>query len=140
MTVMHQSGVQFSVKTCGNAYLLLSAMPGIKDTLAYEIAMSSNGTIVIYHEGHIAAMATYKDVLKCDTFVSFWLDWNLGLISLGRNSQTGSSRIIHWQSPNDFKITHISFSTDSVATGQWHFSRSQGWLPNILNILLTISC
>lgn len=57
------------------------------------------------------------DILNGDEFRGFWVRWNGGSVSAGREGE--GDAFISWDNPNAFPIEHVGVSTGWGATGTW---------------------
>ncbi len=92
--------------------------------MAYKIGIATDTatSLYIYYNNEKKSAANYgPNLLNCEAYTPFWVQWKDGFIQLGHGSDRGETIMISW--PNMDKsmtVNAISMTTDGVI-GQWEF-------------------
>ncbi|CAC5362543.1 unnamed protein product [Mytilus coruscus] len=116
--------LEFKVKACNDAFVLLSSASDLNSTFLYEIVIGSRSNTAIFlrrkYGGITALMSGIKAiVLFCDEYTELFVNWsNSGRITIGNDSHT----FIDWTDPYPFMIEGYGIMTGWGADGSWIFN------------------
>ncbi|XP_077300117.1 uncharacterized protein LOC143920947 isoform X3 [Arctopsyche grandis] len=112
--------INFKVRAANDAHVALTTGPGESDPMV-EIFIGgwSNKKSVIRYNRQKPDQVEVEtpDILNADEFRGFWVRWNGGSVSAGREGE--GDAFISWDNPNAFPIEHVGVSTGWGATGTW---------------------
>lgn len=128
----------FSVRTCDNAHLMLSAEM-LDTTNAYEIVLGafSNTKSDIRRGSHGPPLVQVDtpNIMKCDEYLPFWVRWENKTLQLGYGAidETVLMRLDDAEMP---AITAASVSSWESANGEYQFPETQGLVVSIFLVFL----
>ncbi|CAC5393340.1 unnamed protein product [Mytilus coruscus] len=117
------ASLEFQVKACNDAFVLLSSASDLNSTFLYEIVIGgkSNTAISVRRKygGKTATMTVINAiVLFCDEYTKLFLNWSSsGRFTLGNDSHT----FINWTDPYPLMIEGYGIMTGWGADGSWIF-------------------
>ena len=126
-----QKSLQFQVRACENARILLSDQP--YGTVVYQIIVGSEGntksTITRYNSGNAAydvvAEESTPGVLNCMETKYFWLSWRNGVLELALGSSSGR-RLIDWSDSNPRSVNALGVLSGTSLGSSWTYSYESG--------------
>ncbi|CAG2239474.1 PLG [Mytilus edulis] len=117
--------IQFSVKACSNAFILLSAAVDLNSPDFYEICLAcgyENTKTFLrrkYNTGQTLWPYT-PGVINCVEHMTFILRWTVnGKITLTKDTESGTSVVIDWTDPTPLPIQGVGVMTAWGAEGIW---------------------
>ncbi|CAC5399285.1 unnamed protein product [Mytilus coruscus] len=116
--------LEFQVKACNDAFVLLSSASDLNSTVLYEIVIGSRSNTAIFlrrkYGGITALMTGIKAiVLFCDEYTNLFVNWsNSGRITVGNDSHT----FIDWTDPYPLMIEGYGIMTGWGSNGSWIFN------------------
>ena len=131
ISVIEHGFITFSVRTCKNAYVLLSFEPDLASEFAYEIILGDDDLVSHILEGsggYPIATASTPDLLDCNTHRQFWISWTgeNGVLSAGTGTRRENSEFLRVAISNQ---TLSWFTCVAIATsgeGWWEFASMKG--------------
>ena len=123
--------VQFSVRACSDAHVIVSEVPGRYIANAFKLVIGLNGntqTSIVAQGGSTEPwVQDTPKILDCNIFKAFWIKWNKQVIVLGEGTDLDKNKKISLYAPDMHPITGVSIATNGV-TGIWKISKSIGEL------------
>ena len=120
----------FSVQSCDSALLLLAAAPFVSDSDAYEIELgyyNNERTVIrMFEKGTILAEEVTHQILSCQEYRTFWLDWRQGQVSLGKGPVHGTNVIFNIANSIQFGLNYIAVGSYNTRTADWQFFPRSG--------------
>jgi len=128
-----QKSLQFQVRSCENARLLLAEQ--VYGTVVYRVIIGSAGNTKssfsrfdsvsgIYE---IVAEESTPGVLDCMETKYFWISWKNGLLELAVGSSNGR-RLIDWRDSNPLSVNALGLLSGTNLGSSWTYSYESGKL------------
>ena len=70
--------------------------------------------------------AATQDVLKCHTFVHFWVRWKDAILDVGQSRTLGANRLLYWSDPNPRAVHFITMSAGETDVITWELTMYKG--------------
>ena len=123
LTEYANNDMVISVKACSDAHIILSPDVGNTEDV-YEIALGIDDNVhsVIRNTrgGTNHVIAWTEDILSCDEYRTFWIQWVNGSgIYVGEGPEVGVDEIFRFIDLVGKNIRAAGFSTGNGATGSW---------------------
>lgn len=130
VTETGQTEMVFSVRSCQEVSLALSAHPGKTYFDTYVIDISRPGDLLTtirdsVDATYVNASGGHGGLRGCDIYSPFWLTWRSGTITIGQGPRIGESISLTWTPVNMHSITSISPRSHS-GDADWLFTREAG--------------
>ena len=120
----------FSVKSCRNVHILLGSVPGDVFRDAYEITLGYEQNTASYIkldvEGTDKVEVPTPDLLNCSSYVTLWVSWGSGVISVGRGPEVGRNVFLGAIDPQPKPVVQFYYTTGDDAIGYWDFINTDG--------------
>ena len=135
LTVAGRWFIVFRVKACNDAHIGLAAIVGNSENRLYEVVIGGQGNTQSYirrtaQSTDDEALAETPDILSCNEFRSFWIQWENNHVEVGEGSVINQRRFINWADTTDpHGISALTLSTGWESTGDWQFSYISGRYP-----------
>jgi len=131
----------FFVKACQNAHVILSHLPGVVDSLAYNITLGASGnTKSVVHK--LPPQETTKEydtpgVLQCENSegTPFWMLWSEYTIRVGRGTEIDSSELFSWTDTQSIVTHAIALASRDSAPAVWKFPKDSGKIFTLIAVL-----
>lgn len=124
--VTEDASFTFSVKSCGDIYIILHNNPGQVTNDAYYIVMGydldSKTIITKKSDKDIVHIFDTPDILNCDSFKDFTLSWKGNAIELTGEGKT----IFNWEDDKMLPIQSVALGTKHAETDIWNIPRDSG--------------
>ncbi|VDH97333.1 Hypothetical predicted protein [Mytilus galloprovincialis] len=117
--------IQFSVKACRDAFIILSAAVKLNSPNFYEICLGcgSEGTQTFFRRKYNTGETLWQytpGVINCAKHMTFILCWTIaGRITLTKDTDNGTSDVIDWTDPTPLPIQGVGVMTAWGEKGIW---------------------
>ncbi|CAH1794507.1 unnamed protein product [Owenia fusiformis] len=124
VTVTGYDYIEFTVKACNDAHILLSNIPGEIDELVIQVIIGGwKNTKSAIRTGRTVGTPIVKqtntpNILDCNEARSFWLSWKNGRIRVGQHGLY-QDQFLQWSQPRNNPINSISVATGWGSWGDW---------------------
>ena len=115
ISVKDQTFLTLEVRSCLDARIALSAIPGNWDEQTYEVVLgATNNTKSIIRDtrdGDDKSVADTPGVLDCEQPKAFWVGWKDGNIEVGQGNVYGRDVLLQWRDSKDpHPVYAVSFT------------------------------
>ena len=131
----------FTVKSCSDAHIALSSIPGDTTQKTYEIVLGGwSNTKSVIRIGRLGAVMMSRDtpgLLVCDKENPFWIAWKDNLFEVGQGFVYGQQKFLSWKDGRSetFLVNSMSFATGWGAEAYWTILQLTGTLFHILQCI-----
>lgn len=121
------------VKSCGDAFVLLSASPNLVSDNFYELGFDVLSGFKFLFRRKSGTSYNYKysktihgqKLLNCVEYRPFWISWNSGNIRVGKGNAVNFGTFYQWEDPNPISIEGVGImSVHNGSTADWKFNNS----------------
>ncbi|VDI00443.1 Hypothetical predicted protein [Mytilus galloprovincialis] len=121
------------VKSCGDAFVLLSASPNLVSDNFYELGFDVLSGFKFLFRRKSGTSYNYKysktihgqKLLNCVEYRPFWISWNFGNIRVGKGNAVNFGTFYQWEDPNPVSIEGVGImSVHNGSTADWKFNNS----------------
>ena len=127
-SVAAKADVQFRVKACSSAFIILDDLLSGESVYEIEIGGSNNQMTSIRNKRNVNPVAEIEtpDILSCDEHRPFWISWLNFRVSVGHGYYPGVRSIISWQDGSPTGVSDLKIATGNDVTGDWVFAEIKG--------------
>ena len=144
ITVTDRDYIVFAVKTCQEAIIALSDIPGITTYHSYIINIGhDNNTASSIRDADTGAVldtVSTPGILDCKEGHTFWVGWGEGFLAAGSGGRVGSGRFLQYYNVDVYPVNSLAFSTGTMSDGEWEFHAVKGMYVGVLYIRLCSMC
>lgn len=106
------SYLPFSSKSCSNAYIELETQNGEGYGIELGSPLNPFSTLERIPPSETGQLDAYSgEVLDCNEFREFWIDWENGLIRLGAGPVRGENVLLSSQQDPSVPVSRLSFNS-----------------------------
>jgi len=120
----------FAVQACRSVHLLLTHLPGVVNTLAYDINIGSlhNNRSAIHKLPPDEQRYEFNtdNILSCDAYKVFWTTWSEGAITVGHGNIVGASELFKWSDDSPYSINAVALASRDTEKAVWQFAKESG--------------
>ena len=142
VTVTDREYIVFAVKTCQEAIIALSDIPGITTYHSYivNIGHDNNTASSIRDADTGAVMDTVSTpgILDCKEGQTFWVGWGEGFLAVGSGGRVGSGRFLQYYNVDVYPVNSLAFGTGTTSDGEWEFHAVNGM--HIVVFIVNVCC
>ena len=129
--VMGRKSLLFKVRACSEVRILLAYDPYDVTSNVKEVVIGgwSNTKSAIYGDlisNTTVATVDTINILSCDVFNDFWVEWYSAGIVVGKGTSLSSLEFMRYDDQNIHKINALSFSTGAGSAGEWQVGSQAG--------------
>ena len=140
----HHKQIQFNVKGCNDAHIILSNTLRETSSNVYEIVIGSNAnTLSDIRKGRYGEVVVQKstpNIMNCDQMGLFWVSWDeAGMINVGTGF-VHSHTFMQYQSTDPVFYKYASLSTWTSASLEWEVLQDHCKYHNVTFVLNSCIC
>lgn len=132
VTRIDREVIQFAVRACSQAQLIMSTIPGETKKFTYVLRMDYDGKIQLMKDDSVIKSEDFENFLDCDKFIPLWITWDKTVFRLGKNENLGDTKVFEAYIGEKIDVNSLTMASDVDALWEFSFENSSSQIPPTL--------